>query len=94
MLVVWFRDGKLYKAQACTPQSWRRVANAWNEYAELWNQRFGRRKNVVGTVRDEDVKEFTEVHHGKPCHTPKDVLQKKRRLRELMRIAPWGNWKN
>jgi hypothetical protein len=88
MLVVWFRDGKLYKAQACSAQTWRRTANSWNEYAELWNRRFGREKNVVGIVEDSDVKEWTEVHHGKPCHTPRGVLAKKRLRRDKIRNFP------
>lgn len=94
MLVVWLRDGRLYKAHACSSRTWRRVANNWNEYAQLWNRRFERDKNVIGVINDEDVAMIFKVHKGLPRHTPKDILRKQRNIRELMRVAPWGNWKN
>jgi hypothetical protein len=93
-LIVWFRNEKLYKAQACSPRSWRRTANSWNEYAQLWNRRFGYEKNIVGIVSGSAVLEIMNPHNGLPKHAPKDVLYKQKTIRELMRVAPWGNWKN
>ena len=94
MLVLWFRNGKLYKAQACSPRSWRRTANSWNEYAQLWNKRFEYKKNVIGVVPDEMCLALIQEHDGVPKHLPKEILNMKRRIRELMRVAPWGDWKN
>ena len=94
MIVVWFRNGELYKALACSARTWRRTANQWNEYAELWNRQFGYEKNVVGTISGLDAIKLMRPHKGTPKHTPKDILSGRRRIRELMRVAPWGNWKN
>ena len=94
MLVVWFRNGKLYKALACGPRSWRRTANRWNEYAQLWNRRFGYEKNVVGVISEADAAKLMQPHDTLPEHAPPEVLRKAKEIRELMRVAPWGNWKN
>ena len=94
MLVVWFRNGTLYKAQACNRRSWRRTANRWNEYAVLWNRRFGYEKNVVGVIPGFRVLEIMKPHKDLPKHTPPELLHKQQRIRELMRVAPWGDWKN
>ena len=93
-LVVWFRNGTLYKAQACSRHSWRRTANAWNEYAELWNKRFGYEKNVVGVIPGSRALEMMKRHKGLPKHAPPDRLLQLRNIRELMRVAPWGKWTN
>lgn len=94
MLVVWLRNEKLYKAQACSERTWRRVANGWNEYAQLWNKRFGYEKNVVGVIPDSACLTLVQKHQGLPKHLPKEILAKQKRVRELMTVAPWGNWKN
>ena len=94
MLVLWFRNEKLYKAQACSVRSWRRVANGWNKYAQLWNQRFGYEKNIVGVIPDNECWKLIQKHKGTPKHLPKEVLAARRRIRELMSMAPWGDWKN
>jgi len=93
-LVVWFRNGELYKAQACSPRSWRRTANRWNEYAQLWNRRFGYEKNVVGIISEADAAKLMQPHLTVPKHTSPEILKEHQRIRELMRVAPWGNWKN
>ncbi len=94
MLVVWFRNGELYKAKACGPRSWRRTANQWNEYAQRWNRHFGYEKNVVGVISESDAEKLMRPHRTLPKHTPPGVLLEQKRIRELMRVAPWGNWKN
>jgi hypothetical protein len=94
MLVVWFRNGELWKAKACSSRSWRRTANGWNEYAKLWNKRFGYEKNVVGIIPASVCWSLVQPHEGTPKHLPKDVLDARRRIRELVRVAPWGKWAN
>ena len=94
VIVVWFRNGELYKAQACSARSWRRTANSWNEYAKLWNRRFGYEKNVVGIISEFDAAKLMRMHDGIPKHTPTAILAEQRKIRELMRVTPWGNWKN
>jgi len=93
VIVVWLRNGELYKAQACGPRSWRRTANSWNEYAQLWNRRFYE-KNVVGIISGDVVKNLLDPHNSLPKHAPPEVLKEQRKIRKLMRAAPWGNWKN
>jgi hypothetical protein len=94
IIVVWLRNEKIYKAQACGPKSWRRTANSWNEYAQLWNRRFGYDKNVVGTISESAALKLVQPHTGLPTHASREFLKKQRTIRELMRIAPWGHWKN
>jgi hypothetical protein len=94
MLVVWFRNGKLYKAHAYSSRTWRRAANSWNEYAQLWNKRFGYDKNVVGVIPESVLWSLMQPHHELPKHLPKEILDSRRKIRELMRVAPWGKWAN
>ena len=94
VLVVWLRNGELYKARACSARTWRRTANQWNEYAKLWNKRFGYEKNVIGIISEFAATKLMRPHDGIPKHTPREILSERRKIRELMRVAPWGKWKN
>lgn len=54
-LVVWFRDGKLYKSAVCNDErTFSRTANSFNEHAQFWN-RFGKHSNVVGVISSEEA---------------------------------------
>jgi len=94
VIVVWLRDDKLHKAQAYSARSWRRAANRWNEYAQLSNRRFGHRKNFVGVILEKEVLGLIREHDGIPKHLDRKILAARRRIRELLRVAPWGSWKN
>lgn len=92
MIVLWFRNGKLYKAHGCGARTWRRTANRWNERAKLWNKRFGYEKNLIGIIPDDAALELMQCHDGLPKHTPDDIRLRRKRIRELMQVAPWGKW--
>jgi len=49
---------------------------------------------VVGIISEADIAKLMQPHLTVPKHTSPEILKEHQRIRELMRVAPWGNWKN
>jgi hypothetical protein len=84
-LLVWFRNGKLYKATVCGPRSLKRTANSWNEYAQRLNRLPGQ-LNLIGVISQAAVLELMRPHEGLPNHTPPEVLARQRKIRNLLSL--------
>ena len=84
-LVVWFRNGKLYKAQVCGSRSLKRVANQWNEYAKFWSRANSQEINLIGTISQAAVLNIMRRHEGLPKHSARSVLQRQKKIREFKR---------
>jgi len=82
-LVVWFRNGTLYKSKVCGPRSLKRTANQWNEYAQKWN-RLPNQINLIGVISQAAILELMRPHDGLPKHTAPEVLARQKKIRNLL----------
>jgi hypothetical protein len=84
-LLVWFRNGRLWKSAVCGPRSLKRMANQWNEYAQRWNQ-ITKEINLIGTISQEAVLELMRPHEGFPKHAPPEILARQHKIRNLLNL--------
>lgn len=90
-LVAWFRDGILIRSTTCkSERSLNRIANSYNEYAQLWNSRFGKKKNIIGVCTGEELSKICTVHKGLPKHMPREKLLVQRAIRDLRNMPTKG----
>ena len=90
-LVIAIRNGQVVRATLCrTEAGAKRVANSWNEYARLWNRRFGYDKNRVAIITEPDLLRAARLHEGIPKHAPREKLDRARSRRNLRNMPVRG----
>lgn len=84
-LLVWFRNGKLYRAGAYSRRSITRAANSWNEYGKLWS-RVGE-THLIAIVAAEDILRIAKKHEGVPTRNPAANARRKKIKNLMLRNA-------